>query len=206
VDIELPGRAKQRRWTVLIRGILAIPIAVVTIIVAIGTFFCAIVGWFAALFTGRAPQFLRTIVSLLLLLNLRLQAYSLLMTDRFPPLGFGDEPDYRVAVAAPPATKLNRWAVAFRIILVIPANIVVTLATYGIALLSIAGWVNALVTGWLPRTFHDAYRAFLRYADERVPLPSRPDLSRGAVRRGAGAGHPGRTSTRTSTRAGATVR
>jgi hypothetical protein len=161
--VELPERAKQRRWTVLIRGILAIPLGVVVVAVAIAAGVCAVIGWFAALFTGRAPDFLRTIVTLLIRLQLRLESYLLLLTDRFPPFSTEEVPDYGVALAVPPATPLNRVAVLFRIILVIPANILVSLAQYGIALLSIVGWFAALFTGWLPRPFHDAYRAFIRY-------------------------------------------
>lgn len=161
--VELPERAKQRRWTVLIRCILMIPLGVVTLLVAIAMLVCAIVGWFAALILGRAPEFLRTIVTLFIRLNMRLHAYGLLLTDRFPPLSFDEVPDYQMAIAAPPATKLNRAAVLFRIILAFPVSLLLTFLEYGSYVLAIVGWVAALVTGWLPQTFHDAFRAYLRY-------------------------------------------
>ena len=50
--VILPERAKQRRWTVLLRLILAIPMAVVVIAVGIAAFVCVVLGWFAALVTG----------------------------------------------------------------------------------------------------------------------------------------------------------
>jgi hypothetical protein len=161
--VELPERAKQRRWTVLIRGILIIPLGVVTLLVGIAMVVCAIVGWFAALILGRAPEFLRTIVTVFVRLNLRLHAYGLLLTDRFPPFSFDEVPDYQMATAVPPATKLNRAAVLFRIILAVPVNLLLTFLEYGSYVLAIAGWVAALVTGWLPQTFHDAFRAYVRY-------------------------------------------
>ena len=54
--VILPDRAKQRRWTVLLRLILALPMAVVVIAVGIAAFVCVVLGWFAALVTGRAPS------------------------------------------------------------------------------------------------------------------------------------------------------
>jgi hypothetical protein len=161
--VEMPERAKQRRWTVLIRFILLIPLAVVFLLVAIATFFCGIVGWFAALFTGRAPEFLRSIVAVFIRLQLRLDAYSYLLTDRFPPFSFEEAPDYRVALSLPPATTLNRVAVAFRLILALPALVLMTLLQYGTQAISVVGWFAALITGWLPTPFHDAFRAFARY-------------------------------------------
>ena len=160
---ELPERAKQRRWTVLIRGILMIPLAVVIFLVSIAMIVCAIVGWFGALIMGRAPEFLRTIVTVFVRLNMRLHAYGLLLTDRFPPFSFEEVPEYRVALAVPPATKLNRAAVLFRLILAFPVNVLLTFLEYGSYVFAFVGWVAALVTGWLPQTFHDAFRAYLRY-------------------------------------------
>lgn len=161
--VELPERAKQRRWTVLIRLVLALPLAIVTGFVGLGTFFCAIAGWFAALFTGRAPQFLRSILTGYLRLSLRLYAYGFLLSDRFPPFDFEEAPDDTVAMAVPPPTTLNRAAVFFRLILAVPAYIVVTLVAAGSFLIAIFGWFASLITGWLPQPVHDALRASVRY-------------------------------------------
>jgi hypothetical protein len=163
LDLELPERAKQRRWTVLIRGILLIPLLVVTTILFVATVVCSIVGWFVALVTGRAPEFLRTVVTTFLRLDVRLRAYGFLLTDRFPPYSFEEAPRYRASVVVPPATKLNRASVLFRFILLIPAYVVVSLAEDGLLVIGIVGWAAAVITGWLPTPFHDAYRAFVRF-------------------------------------------
>ena len=161
--VDLPERAKQRRWTVLIRALLALPLAVVTFFLAIVATLCAIAGWFVALVTGRAPQFLRTILTIFLRVSLRLSAYTLLLTDRFPPFDFEEVPDDPVGLAVPPATTLNRAAVLFRLILVIPVYIVLYVASLGIFLIVVFGWFAALITGWLPKPVHDAFRAFVRF-------------------------------------------
>jgi hypothetical protein len=159
----LPERSKQRRWTVLLRAFLAIPLTVVTILVAIATEVCVVVGWFAALVIGRVPKFVRTIVTVFLRLSVRLGAYLFLLTDRFPPFTMDDVPQYGVSIAVPPASRMNRAAVLFRVILVIPAAIVARLVGLGAYVLSVFAWVAALVTGWLPKPVHGVYQAFIRY-------------------------------------------
>jgi Domain of unknown function (DUF4389) len=159
----MPERAKQRRWTVLLRAFLALPLAVTLLFVEIAAGVCVVVGWFAALAIGRAPTFVRTIVTLLLRITLRLGAYTMLLTDRFPPFTTGDQPDYGTSVAIPPATRLHRAAVLFRIILAIPASILLRVVSLGLSVIAFFMWLVVLVTGWLPKPVHEAYEAYLRY-------------------------------------------
>ena len=99
--VILPDRAKQRRWTVLLRAILALPLAVVVIAVGIAAFVCVVLGWFAALVMGRAPEFVRTIVTVYLRVILRFEAYVFLLTDRFPPFGVEEAPADQARLAVP---------------------------------------------------------------------------------------------------------
>jgi hypothetical protein len=161
--VELPERAKQRRWTVLLRAILAIPLGVVVLGIAIAAFVCVVIGWFAAVFTGRVPAFTRNLVTILLRTSARLNAYVFLLTDVFPPFSTVDVPEYPARVAVPEATKMNRAAVLFRLVLVIPANVVVSVVEYGLLVFAFFMWIVVLITGWLPQPVHDAYRAFIRY-------------------------------------------
>jgi hypothetical protein len=161
--VALPERARQRRWTVLLRAILAIPLAVVVLVIGIAVFVVVVIGWFAALFTGRVPDFVRHLVTVYLRLGLRLQAYLMLLTDRFPPFHTQDVPDYPVHVAVPYATRVNRAAVLFRIVLVIPVSLLSSVLGFGYGLIALFMWVVTLITGWLPAPVHDAYRAILRF-------------------------------------------
>jgi hypothetical protein len=161
--VTLPEREKQRRWTVLLRAILAVPLGVVVFFVGLAALVCVILGWFAAIFTGRAPAFVRDIVTTFLRMSLRLEAYLYLLTDRFPPFSADERPEYPVRLAVPPATRLNRAAVFFRLVLAIPASIVGRLVGLGLEVFAVFMWIVVLVTGWLPKPVHDAYRAFLRY-------------------------------------------
>jgi hypothetical protein len=163
VLVMLPDRLKQRRWTVLLRVFLAIPLAVVVFAIAVATAVCVVLGWFAAIVTGRVPEFVRTTVTVLLRMELRLEAYTFLLTDRFPPFSTEDEPAYGTRIAVPPGTRVNRFAVFFRVILVIPAAIAVRVTGLGLAVLAFFMWIVVLITGWLPRPIHEIYRVFIRY-------------------------------------------
>ena len=159
----LPERQKQRRWTVLLRFFLALPLTVVVFFVEIATFVCVFLGWFAALATGRAPGFVRTMVTVLLRMLLRLEAYTFLLTDRFPPFATQDPPGSGTSLIVPPATKLHRAAVLFRLILVIPASIAVRITGLGLQVVAFVMWFVVLITGWLPKPVHEAYQVFIRY-------------------------------------------
>jgi hypothetical protein len=160
--VALPERMRQRRWTVLLRAILAFPMCVAVFAVGIAVVACTVIGWFAALASGRAPGFVRNAGTTLLRLTSRLEAYLFLLTDRLPPFS-GDVPAYPIGIAIPPATRLNRAAVLFRLVLAVPAIIVVRSVGLGLYVLAVFMWVVVLITGWLPKPFHDAYGAFLRY-------------------------------------------
>jgi hypothetical protein len=161
--VSLPPRERQRRWTVLLRALLAVPLAVVVFLIGIATLVIVIIGWVAAVFMGRVPNFVRNLVTVYLRVGLRLQAYLMLMTDRFPPFDTEDVPDYPVHVAVPFATRMNRAAVFFRIFLVIPAGLLSAVLQSGYIVIAFFMWVVTLITGWLPGPVHDAYRAILRY-------------------------------------------
>ena len=164
----------------LFRIILAIPLALVVFFVGIATFVCVLLGWFAALVTGRAPGFVRTMVTMLLRLLLRLEAYTFLLTDHFPSFALQDATDSGTSLLVPPATKLNRAAVLFRLILVIPANIAVRIIGLGLEVVVSVMWFVVLITGWLPKPVHEALAGLhsVRDSDHRLLLAPRPDVSR----------------------------
>jgi hypothetical protein len=143
-----------------------IPHIVVLFFLSIAAGFVAFIGWWGALFTGRLPEFAYSYLSGYIRWYTRVQAYgALLLTDQYPPFSLRDEPDYPVRIAIPPRDKLNRFAVLFRLILVIPAAMVNYVVQYGAGtIVAIVAWVIALITGRLPKSLHLAYTAVLRYS------------------------------------------
>jgi len=154
---------EQRRWTVLLRIILAIPQIVVFGLVGIAAFVVVVIGWFAALVTGRLPRWAAEFLSGYVSWQARLYGYLQLLTDVYPPFSFTSA-DYPVRVVLGPAGELKRLAVLFRFILLIPAMIVSTLVSYGWYLFSFITWLIVLFTGRMPVALFLATSAVLRYS------------------------------------------
>jgi hypothetical protein len=147
---------------VLVRILLAIPHFICLFLAAIAAQVVLVVGWFGALFTGRLPQPAADYLSGYLRWKIRLYAYLLLLTDRYPPFTLEDD-DYPVRVLVRPG-RLNRLAVLFRIILIIPAEAVAGLVILGLTtIVAFITWVIVLVTGRMPQPLHQAISAAVRY-------------------------------------------
>ena len=163
IEVGFAGPAPQRRVTVLFRIFLAIPQIIVLYILTIAAEFVAIIGWFGALFTGRLPEFAAEFLSGVLRWQARVNAYALLLTGQYPPFALEDV-DYPVRVVTSRG-QLNRLAVFFRLILAIPAAIVVGVLTYGTyTIVLFVTWLIVLITGRMPESLHFAISAVLRYS------------------------------------------
>ena len=154
--------AEQRRLTVLVRIILAIPHMIVLWVLGIAAEVVALICWFAALLRGRLPDGLAEFQVGYLRWATRFYAYLFLLTDVYPPFELADA-QYPVRLRAQPG-PLNRLAVLFRIILVIPAWIVSAVLGYGLSfLVMFVTWLIVLITGRMPRPLHEALAAAVRY-------------------------------------------
>jgi Domain of unknown function (DUF4389) len=164
VLIAVADRASQRRLTVLVRLILLIPHFIVLYCLALAACVVAFLGWWAALFTGRLPQWVGDFLGGLLRWAARVFAYELLLTDAYPPFTIDDIPTYPVRLVLPEPQRLNRAAVFFRIILVIPACLVSAVLAFGAGtLMGFIAWLITLVAGRLPASYHQAFTAVVRY-------------------------------------------
>ncbi|MFJ2740804.1 DUF4389 domain-containing protein [Streptomyces sp. NPDC087440] len=160
--LDVPAPAPQRRWTVLVRWLLLIPQFVVVWALGVAAFFVTVVGWFAALFTGRLPDGIFRFLGSVLAYTTRVHAGAALLVDSYPPFSFA-APDYPVRIEVR-ATPLNRLAVLFRLFLVIPAAVVASLLQSGWAAVSWVFWLVALVLGRLPAPLYGATAAVARYS------------------------------------------
>lgn len=156
-----PEPAKRSRATVAFRLILAIPHMFVLAVVSIAAFVVTVLGWFAALFAGRLPDGMWRFLSRYLGYWTRVTAYVWLMTDRYPRFGFDDDA-YPVQVRAT-HTSLSRLAVAFRLVLMIPATIANSVAGGAAVVLGILTWFAIVLTGRRPRAFVSVMAVLVRY-------------------------------------------
>jgi hypothetical protein len=130
----------RNRLTAALRFIWAIPQLFVLIFVYIAAFFVAIVGWFAALVTGELPDFAENFLSGALRWGVRVSGYLDFLTDSYPPYSINEDLNYPIHIAFPGRAPLNRLAVLFRIILVIPASIVGSVVGAGLGIVSVGSW------------------------------------------------------------------
>jgi hypothetical protein len=153
----------QRRWTIAIRILLVIPQFIVLVFVGIGAFFVAICAWFAALVTGRVPEGMASFLTFYVCWSVRVSAYLNLLTDTYPPFSGEDDPAYPVGPAFPQRGPLNRLAVLFRLILVIPAGFIQAFIGAGLGALLLFFWIAALVLGRLPDPLYRAIGTYVRF-------------------------------------------
>jgi hypothetical protein len=87
IELRVADRARQNRWTVLFRAVLALPAFLLVSAYGSLVFTVAILGWFAALFTGRMPVGLRNAGALALRYGSQTYGYFFLVTGAYPYSG-----------------------------------------------------------------------------------------------------------------------
>lgn len=162
IKVEFAGPARQDRLTVLTRLILAVPHFICLAIAGSATLIVITGGWLVALVKGRSSGPAAEYLAGYHQWKTRLHAYLLLLTDKYPPVGWRNDL-YPVDVAVSPG-QLNRMAVLFRFILVIPALLTdVMLACGLVAIVMPITWLTVLTLGEMPQPLHDAITAVTRY-------------------------------------------
>ncbi|SFS66876.1 DUF4389 domain-containing protein [Saccharopolyspora flava] len=160
-ELQITQPERQRRWTVLLRFLLLIPHFIVLWALGIAAAVVAFIGWFAALILGRLPEWISGFLSLYVAYGIRVNASLWLLVDRYPPFVVGD-PEFPVDVEIR-SGRLNRWAVLFRFILIIPVSLLSGLLAYGWGVLAFFLWLIVLIMGRTPRPIFDASAAALRF-------------------------------------------
>ncbi|HEX7243448.1 MAG TPA: DUF4389 domain-containing protein [Longimicrobiaceae bacterium] len=122
---------------------------------------CAVIAWFAILFTGRYPTGLRSLATFYLRWRVRAVAYTALLRDEYPP--FGDGPYPAELVLDVPEAQRDRLSVALRIVLVIPHLFAVWALGMAWALATVIAWFAILLTGRYPEPLYGFAVGVLRW-------------------------------------------
>jgi hypothetical protein len=152
---------QRNRLTVFFRLILAIPHLVWLVVWGIVAVLAVIANWFATIVKGESPEGLHNFLATYLRYQTQVWGYVLLLADPYP--GFGGQPGYPIDLEVGPPGRQNRWTVAFRIILAIPALIIARIMTNLSQVLAIFNWAVSLVLGRLPEGMRNFGAFALRY-------------------------------------------
>jgi hypothetical protein len=155
---------KRNRLTVFFRLILAIPHLIWLALWGIVAALAALANWFATLVTGQSPEGLHNFLATFLRYQTQVYAYVLLIADPFP--GFGGQPGYPIELEIDAPQPQNRWTVAFRLILAIPAFIVSGILGYLNRALAVFSWFVALVMGRVPEGLRNFAAFAVRYEQQ----------------------------------------
>jgi hypothetical protein len=153
---------KRTRLTVFFRFLLAIPQLIWIALWGIVVYLAVLVAWFAALVTGRVPDGLHDFIARYLRALTHVSSYLFLLADPWPPFG-GVEGTYPVDVRVAPAAPQSRLTVFFRLILAIPALLLVWAFRLVNQIIAVIGWFYCLATGHMHQGMRDISAWLLRY-------------------------------------------
>jgi uncharacterized protein DUF4389 len=159
--------ARLSRLKTAFRLVLLVPQMIVVWALGVAAYVVVILGWFGALVMGRLPTWVGEYLESYVQYWTRVAGYGFLLTDSYPPFALSAVP-YPIHLQLPPRGRLNRAAVLFRFVLLIPAAFVLSLVSIGWSIASILLWLIVLILGRMPRSFFQAGVAVLRYSSRYV--------------------------------------
>jgi Domain of unknown function (DUF4389) len=164
VRLRITDDLQRTRLTSAFRLILVIPHLLWAALLAVVVVFAVIANWFATLVQGRSPDGLHNFLAGFLRYVTHVTAYLFLIADPYPRFFLLQEAaEYPVDLEIDPPVLQNRWTVAFRLILAIPALIVANILHNLSQVLAIFSWVMAVLQARVPEGIRNFAALVLRY-------------------------------------------
>ncbi len=122
IQLVVGDDLQRDRLTVFFRALLAIPHFIWLFLWSIAVLFAAIANWPATLARGRSPGALHKFLAAYVKYVTQFYAYLQLAANEYPSF---DGPDgYAIDLKIAPPARQNRWSVAFRGVLLLPAALI----------------------------------------------------------------------------------
>jgi hypothetical protein len=161
IRLAVTDDLQRNRLTVFFRLLLAIPHFVWLMLWGIAVWFAVLAAWVVGIFAGRVPDGLHGFIASYLRYTTHVYAYVLIAADPFP--AFSGAASYPIDVVIAPAAKQSRLTIFFRLLLAIPAWIILSVLNYVAQLVAFAAWFYALFAGNLHSGMRDVLAYYLRY-------------------------------------------
>jgi Domain of unknown function (DUF4389) len=162
IRISSDDELRRSRLTVFFRLLLWLPHFVWLLLWGIVTFFAVVANWFVTLFAGRPAESLHGFIASYLRYSTHNLAYIYLVANPFP--GFTGAPgSYPVDLEIAPPAMQNRWKTGFRLILALPATLILSALDGALTFVALLGWFAGLFLGRMPRGLRNLGVFALRY-------------------------------------------
>lgn len=160
-DPVLEGR---NRLTTFFRYIVSIPWLIVVGLYGIAAEIAAVIAWFAIVFTGKYPEGLYNFNAGFLRAAARVNGFSYLLTDEYPPFGGEEAPQYPVRVGVPPALdSYDRLKTGLRLIFGIPVYLLAIVQSLILSVCTLIAWFAIVFTGKMPDGLFNPMRSANAY-------------------------------------------
>jgi hypothetical protein len=162
IRLTVEDDLRRSRALTLFRLPLAAPHLVWLTLWGIAAFFAAVASWFVTLLRGRPPAALHRFLGAFVRYGTHVNAFIQLVANPFP--GFTGRPDgYPVDLEVDQLERQNRWATGFRVILAVPALLIVSALSASAYVAAFFSWFYALARGRVPRGLRNLGALELRY-------------------------------------------
>ncbi len=161
IQLVVTDDLRRSRLTVFFRYLLALPHMIWLSLYGIAAYIVLVIAWFAALFTGRVPEGMHRFLAGYLRYSTRVNAYTYLVANQFPPFGAGGE--YSIDLEVAGAEPQGRLGVFFRGLLVFPALLLAAILGYAMGIVALGGWFYALWHGRMSEGMRDLMAYSLRF-------------------------------------------
>ncbi|HEU0164829.1 MAG TPA: DUF4389 domain-containing protein [Thermomicrobiales bacterium] len=157
-DVAYPEHLS--RGLIFIKWLLIIPHIIVLWVLSVVASVVYVIGWFAVLILGRYPVGMWNFATMVLRWGMRVNVYTSLMRDEYPPFGDASYP-IRFDVLYP--QRLSRWKIFFKWLFVIPHMIALYVLGIIFSIVSVIAWFAILITGRYPQALFDFSVGVLRW-------------------------------------------
>jgi hypothetical protein len=161
VRLRVDDDLRRSRLTVFFRFPLTFPHFVWLLLWGVATVFAAVANWAATLVRGRPPLLLHRFLSAYVRYATHVYAFLFLVANPFP--GFTGAPGYPVDVEVDPPERQRRLVAAFRLVLAVPAFLLVSALGALLLVVGVFGWFASLALGRMPEGLRNAGAYVLRY-------------------------------------------
>ncbi|MBR9978892.1 MAG: DUF4389 domain-containing protein [Bacteroidetes bacterium] len=145
--ILLPQPDRSSRLLLLLRPVLAIPHLFWSLLYGLGAGILHFLSFWSIVFTGRHPKGLWNMLLSYFCYSVRLQAWMLWLTDRYPPFTGAASSGHPVAVRIVYPERMSRATVFFRMLLLFPHLFFVIGYTFLCAFVQFLTWWTILFLG-----------------------------------------------------------